>query len=112
MKYLGGCGWKVILGIPAHPTTSIIIMMISFHEQNWHCASRLSVVPFQEYPPSEEAMARCLRAFVAVLADSSGEQRAQLFVRDFVLARLATVDLNGVWEIQVRCVPYVLTEAV
>ena len=79
-------------------------MIISFNEQNWHCASYLSVISFQEYPPSEETMARCLRAFVAVLADSSGEQRAQLFVRDFVLARLATVDLNSVWEIEVRCI--------
>ena len=79
-------------------------MIISIYEQNWHSASQLSVMPFQEYPPSEEALARCLRAFVAVLADSSGEQRAQLFVRDFVLARLATVDLNGVWEIEVRCI--------
>lgn len=54
----------------------------------------------QEYPPSEEAMARCLRAFVASLAEASGETRAQLFVRDFVLARLTAVDLNSVWEIE------------
>ena len=46
-------------------------------------------------------MARCVRAFVAALADTSGEQRAQLFVRDFVLARLAAVDLNSAWLIEV-----------
>jgi len=54
----------------------------------------------EEHPPSEEALVRCLQAFVATLAEGAEEARAQLFVRDFVLSRLDTVDLNAAWQIE------------
>ncbi|XP_037091848.1 39S ribosomal protein L44, mitochondrial-like [Pollicipes pollicipes] len=58
------------------------------------------IVLSEEYPPSEEALVRCLCAWLAALANSAGEQRAHLFVRDFVIARLAAADINTAWEIE------------
>ncbi|KAF0291836.1 39S ribosomal protein L44, mitochondrial [Amphibalanus amphitrite] len=101
-SYISGWLRSALPLLPEEGVQSVTSYLTSQQELN-QLASGIGlkdIVLSEEYPPSEETMARCLRAFVAALAESSGEERAQLFVRDFVLARLATVDLTAVWQIE------------
>ncbi|KAH8278472.1 hypothetical protein KR018_003838, partial [Drosophila ironensis] len=50
-----------------------------------------------EYPPSQETLAESLQAVIGALADSSGLERAFLFVRDFICTQLNQKDLLDVW---------------
>ncbi|XP_043234390.1 39S ribosomal protein L44, mitochondrial-like [Amphibalanus amphitrite] len=101
-SYISGWLRSALPLLPEEGVQSVTSYLTSQQELN-QLASGIGlkdIILSEEYPPSEETMARCLRAFVAALAESSGEERAQLFVRDFVLARLATVDLTAVWQIE------------
>ncbi|XP_017044143.1 39S ribosomal protein L44, mitochondrial isoform X1 [Drosophila ficusphila] len=53
-----------------------------------------------EYPPSAESLAKSLKAVIGALADSSGVERAFLFVRDFICTQLSQKDLLDVWTPQ------------
>ncbi|XP_017141459.1 39S ribosomal protein L44, mitochondrial [Drosophila miranda] len=50
-----------------------------------------------EYPPSPESLAESLQAVIGALADSSGVERAFLFVRDFICTQLNQKDLLDLW---------------
>lgn len=43
-------------------------------------------------------LANVLKALVAALVESSGDNRAALFVRDFILTQIADKDLHTFWE--------------
>lgn len=53
-----------------------------------------------ESTPSEEALANTFRAIVAALAESSGDQRANSFVRDFVCTELSQFDWAELWQVE------------
>ncbi|XP_073841292.1 mitochondrial ribosomal protein L44 [Musca autumnalis] len=53
-----------------------------------------------EYPPSEQSMAKSLKAVVGALEQSSGVERAFLFVRDFICTQLNQRDLLELWNIE------------
>ncbi|EDV92865.1 39S ribosomal protein L44, mitochondrial [Drosophila grimshawi] len=50
-----------------------------------------------EYPPSSETLAQTLHAIIGALSDSSGVERAFLFVRDFICTQLNQKDLLEIW---------------
>jgi len=54
----------------------------------------------QDFPVEEVTLATTLKAIVGALAESSGENRAREFVRDFVLTQLAGRDVNEFWEVK------------
>lgn len=43
-------------------------------------------------------MANVLKSITAALVESSGDSRAAVFVRDFILTQLADKDLHQFWE--------------
>lgn len=45
-------------------------------------------------------MANVLKSVIAALIESSGESRAAIFVRDFILTQIADKDLFQFWEPQ------------
>lgn len=53
-----------------------------------------------EYPPSNTTLANVMKAVVYALEESSGTERAYLFVRDFVVSYLSGKDMNELWVIQ------------
>lgn len=53
-----------------------------------------------EYPPSVSSMSRSLKAVVGALEQSSGMERAFLFVRDFVCTQLNQKDMLDLWNIE------------
>ncbi|XP_023176991.2 39S ribosomal protein L44, mitochondrial [Drosophila hydei] len=53
-----------------------------------------------EYPPSSDTLAQTLQAIIGALADSSGVERAFLFVRDFICTQLNQKDLLDIWTPQ------------
>lgn len=57
-------------------------------------------MPLQDFPVEEVTLATTLKAIVGALAESSGENRAREFVRDFVLTQLAGRDVNEFWEVK------------
>ncbi|XP_020799451.1 39S ribosomal protein L44, mitochondrial [Drosophila serrata] len=65
-----------------------------------HVSSHLGtkdLIHSTEYPPSAESLAQSLQAVIGALADSSGVERAFLFVRDFICTQLNQKDLLDVW---------------
>uniref|UniRef100_A0A023FKE4 Large ribosomal subunit protein mL44 n=1 Tax=Amblyomma cajennense TaxID=34607 RepID=A0A023FKE4_AMBCJ len=52
-----------------------------------------------DFPPVEKTLANVLMALIGGLLKDSGLERAQLFVRDFVLTQLLGKDLCELWEI-------------
>ncbi|KAM7360488.1 mitochondrial ribosomal protein L44 [Cochliomyia hominivorax] len=53
-----------------------------------------------EYPPSNESMAQSLLAVIGALEQSSGMERAFLFVRDFICTQLNQKDILELWSIE------------
>ncbi|XP_030375793.1 39S ribosomal protein L44, mitochondrial isoform X2 [Scaptodrosophila lebanonensis] len=51
-----------------------------------------------EYPPTTETLAQTLQAVIGALSDSSGVERAFIFVRDFVCTQLNQKDLLDLWK--------------
>ncbi|ODM97938.1 39S ribosomal protein L44, mitochondrial [Orchesella cincta] len=52
-----------------------------------------------EYPPSEETYARSFLAIVGALQKSSGDERVEKFVIDFVASLLCGKDINEIWDV-------------
>lgn len=61
-----------------------------------HLGTR-DLIQSTEYPPTAENLAKTLQAVIGALADSSGVQRAFLFVRDFICTQLNQKDLLDLW---------------
>lgn len=53
-----------------------------------------------EYPPSSDSMAQSLLAVIAALEQSSGIEKAYLFVRDFICTQLNQKDILELWNIE------------
>lgn len=60
----------------------------------------LTQLIFQEHPPTPSTVARALQAVVEALHLSSGLKCTEVFVRDFVLARLSGKDINSIWKVR------------
>ncbi|PSN35695.1 39S ribosomal protein L44 [Blattella germanica] len=56
------------------------------------------IILCSDFPVEETTLAETLKAIIGALAESSGEDRAKEFVRDFVLTQLAGRDVNEFWE--------------
>ncbi|KAF7268063.1 hypothetical protein GWI33_018761 [Rhynchophorus ferrugineus] len=50
-----------------------------------------------EYPPETKTLADAFKAIVAALESSSGLERAQLFVKDFVIVQMNGKDVYDIW---------------
>lgn len=53
-----------------------------------------------EYPPTEKFYANTFKAVIGALFESSGEEKAYEFIRDFVCSQLNQVDVNELWKIE------------
>uniref|UniRef100_A0A1B6MAC5 Large ribosomal subunit protein mL44 n=1 Tax=Graphocephala atropunctata TaxID=36148 RepID=A0A1B6MAC5_9HEMI len=53
-----------------------------------------------DHPPSVKTLANVLKAIVFSLNLSSGEDRANMFVRDFIITYLSGQDINELWSIK------------
>ncbi|XP_046663674.1 39S ribosomal protein L44, mitochondrial [Homalodisca vitripennis] len=53
-----------------------------------------------DYPPSDKTLANVLKAVVYALSLSSGEDKASIFVRDFIITYLSGKDINELWSIK------------
>lgn len=58
------------------------------------------IILSSDFPVEEVTLATTLKSVVGALAESSGENRAREFVRDFVLTQLAGKDVNEFWEVK------------
>nr|CAG4641219.1 EOG090X0DYO [Eulimnadia texana] len=52
----------------------------------------------EDFPPADQTLAKSLKAVVAALEKSSGEDRARNFIYDFVVTQLYGVDLQELWN--------------
>lgn len=52
-----------------------------------------------DFPVEKSTLVNVLKAVVFALAQSSGEERATLFIRDFIITYLSGKDVNAIWEI-------------
>lgn len=53
-----------------------------------------------EYPPAQKSMAQSLLAVIGALEQSSGMEKAFLFVRDFICTQLNQKDILDLWPIE------------
>lgn len=53
-----------------------------------------------EYPPSNPTLANAFKAVICALEQSSSQDRANLFIRDFVITYLSGKDINELWKIK------------
>lgn len=53
-----------------------------------------------EFPVQEETLANTFRAIVAALAESSGEERTNKFIHDFVCTTLSQLDWTELWKVE------------
>ncbi|XP_025410157.1 39S ribosomal protein L44, mitochondrial [Sipha flava] len=53
-----------------------------------------------DFPVEKLTMANVLKSIIAALIESSGENRAAIFVRDFILTQIADKDLLQFWDLQ------------
>nr|CAG4650499.1 EOG090X0DYO [Sida crystallina] len=51
-----------------------------------------------DFPCKEETLAKTLHAVVAALVQSSGEERARIFVQDLIVTQLYGKDVNEIWN--------------
>ncbi|KAJ8933762.1 hypothetical protein NQ314_013795 [Rhamnusium bicolor] len=58
------------------------------------------LINFQEFPVSKETLSNTFKAVVAVLKRSKDLNRAQIFVKDFVLSQMNGKDVYELWDPQ------------
>ncbi|XP_069679905.1 large ribosomal subunit protein mL44 isoform X2 [Periplaneta americana] len=58
------------------------------------------IILCSDFPVTDTTLAKTFKAIVGALAESSGEDKAREFVRDFVLTQLAGKDVNEIWVVQ------------
>lgn len=52
------------------------------------------------YPPDQHSLSDSLKAIIGALAESSGDERAGVFIKDFICTQLNQKDINDIWEIE------------
>ncbi|CAL8088903.1 unnamed protein product [Orchesella dallaii] len=57
------------------------------------------IILCEEYPPSDETYTRSFLAVIGALQKSSGNERAEKFVIDFLASLLCGKDINEIWNI-------------
>ncbi|KAJ8312274.1 hypothetical protein KUTeg_009647 [Tegillarca granosa] len=57
------------------------------------------LIKTMEYPPEDDKYCTAFKAVVGALAESQSVQRAEVFVKDFVLPQLIGKDINEMWEV-------------
>lgn len=68
-----------------------------------HVASNLGLpelILCVDLPPEKTTLSRILKAVTSALNQSSGLDRAALFIRDFIITQLAENDVNNFWPIE------------
>ncbi|XP_041971805.1 39S ribosomal protein L44, mitochondrial [Aricia agestis] len=58
------------------------------------------IILADEYPVDKSVLANTFKALVGALLESSGEERAAHFVRDFLVTQLQGKDVNEYWHIE------------
>lgn len=58
------------------------------------------IILSSEFPPEESTLASTFKAIIGALIQSSGEERATEFVKDFVITHLNGIDVNELWQIE------------
>lgn len=53
---------------------------------------------FKDFPVEKQTLANVLKSIIGALIESSGNHRAAIFVRDFILTQLVDKDLHTFWE--------------
>lgn len=53
-----------------------------------------------DYPPTKESMARSLLAVISAIEQTSGQERAFIFIRDFICTQMNQRDLFDIWHIE------------
>ncbi|XP_017467639.1 PREDICTED: 39S ribosomal protein L44, mitochondrial [Rhagoletis zephyria] len=67
-----------------------------------HIGSHLGMIELlldADYPPEKESMARSLLAVICAIEQTSGQERAFLFIRDFICTQMNQRDLLDIWHI-------------
>ncbi|XP_026740816.1 39S ribosomal protein L44, mitochondrial [Trichoplusia ni] len=77
-----------------HLTSESVLANISLH------LGTKDIILAAEYPVDNFILANTFKAIVGALLDSSGEERAAHFVRDFVITQLQGQDVNEYWPIE------------
>ncbi|XP_044739014.1 39S ribosomal protein L44, mitochondrial [Chrysoperla carnea] len=70
-----------------------VLSNISFH------IGTKDIILSAEFPPNESTLADTLKAVIGALLQSSGEERAENFVKDFILTQLNGKDVNDIWRV-------------
>lgn len=80
-----------------------ILNYLTNEEMLAHVSSHIGttdIILCAEIPPETATLASTLKAIVSALSRSSGDDRAFLFVRDFIVTQLNQKDINEIWDIQ------------
>ncbi|XP_050442829.1 39S ribosomal protein L44, mitochondrial [Adelges cooleyi] len=81
-----------IIGIHDFLTNDDSLSHVSFH------IGTSELILCADFPVEKSTLANVLKALVGALVESSGEERATLFVRDFVMTQLADKDIHSIWD--------------
>ncbi|XP_055550756.1 39S ribosomal protein L44, mitochondrial [Wyeomyia smithii] len=83
-----------IRSIAAHLTSDESLAHVSKH------LGTKDIILAAEFPVNDQLLADTLKAVVGALHQSSGEERAFLFVRDFICTQLNQQDVNECWRVK------------
>lgn len=83
-----------IRSIAAHLTQDESLAHVSKH------LGTKDIILAAEFPINDQLLVDTLKAVVGALHQSSGEERAYLFVRDFICTQLNQQDVNDYWKIE------------
>jgi len=92
---------KEIPDFPAEGHHALLKYLTSL-ETMAHVASNLGMrdlILCEEYPPTNETYTQSMFAVIGALEKSSGLERAQKFVIDFIASLLCGKDINEMWDI-------------
>ncbi|CAD6991847.1 unnamed protein product [Ceratitis capitata] len=68
-----------------------------------HIAAHLGMTELlldSDYPPSKESLARSLLAIISAIEQCNGQERAFLFIRDFICTQMNQRDVFDMWNIE------------
>ncbi|CAH1712228.1 39S ribosomal protein L44, mitochondrial [Aphis gossypii] len=81
-----------IIGIHKYLTSIETLSHVSFH------IGTSELILCAEFPVEKLTLSNVLKSITAALVESSGDSRAALFVRDFIITQIADKDLHQFWE--------------
>ncbi|XP_060864856.1 large ribosomal subunit protein mL44 [Metopolophium dirhodum] len=81
-----------IIGIHKYLTSIETLSHVSFH------IGTSDLILCAEFPVEKPTLSNVLKSIIAALIESSGDSRAALFVRDFIITQIADKDLHQFWE--------------